>query len=64
LIQTDKPTVLVGVMTQTRESIGEAEKAVRSGRRNIMHWQLDGDGTYYVTVNGDFLAALQALPAE
>jgi len=50
---------LLGVEVQTFESPADSDKAIKSGTPNVVHWQEDGAGTYYVTIGGKFLSAIR-----
>jgi membrane-associated protease RseP (regulator of RpoE activity) len=51
------PTLL-GIWVQNFESVSVLERAEKLGKPNIVHWQKDSAGSYYVPIAGEFWKAL------
>jgi hypothetical protein len=58
LLSLDPDPVLLGVVSQVNETSAEANKAQARGKPRVLHWQKDGNGTYYRTLSGDFALTL------
>ena len=54
LLSLDSEPVLLGIMSQTGETLDQANAAQAKGKPRVLHWKKDGDGTYFRTLTGDF----------
>jgi hypothetical protein len=59
LLSSGSDPLLLGVIVDVKESFTEVKHAFDAKIPNQKHWQADGNGTYYVTLQGSFMRALE-----
>jgi hypothetical protein len=58
LLSPESRPSLLGIWTASMETLAQARRAQAAGSPNVVHWEEDGNGSYYRLLTDDFLEAL------